>query len=57
MKDMKLYESPQVTVNDMELSSFLCASIGTMTNYFEVDEIVNTGTEDLDFDSDYLELN
>ena len=53
MKDMKLYESPQLTVSDLELSSFLCASIDRMTIMFEVDETENTGTEVLTFDSDY----
>lgn len=49
---MKEYKKPELILEEIDLTSFLCASIGHMEMVIEVDEYGNTGEEVLNFDSD-----
>lgn len=49
---MKEYKTPELLFEEIDLTSFLCASIGHMETVIEVDEYSNTGEEVLNFDSD-----
>ena len=49
---MKEYKTPELLFEEIDLTSFLCASIGNMKMVIEVDDYSNTGEEKLNFDSD-----
>ena len=49
---MEKYIKPEVSFSVVDLTSFLCASIGEMNLTIEVDEYANTGEEGLTFDED-----
>ena len=49
---MEKYIKPEVSFSSVDLTSFLCASIGKMNLTMEVDEYTNQETG-LVFDSDY----
>ena len=50
---MEKYIKPEVLDAEVELSLFVCVSIGEMNNLVEVDEYENIEEEGLNFDSDY----
>lgn len=45
-----VYVEPQTLVNLVELEGFICQSIRTLYKTMEVDEYVNKGELNLDFD-------
>lgn len=49
---MKEYKKPELIIEEIDLTSFLCVSIGKMEMTIEVDEYANTGEEGLTFDED-----
>lgn len=49
---MKEYKKPELILEEIDLTSFLCVSIGKMEMTIEVDEYANTGEEGLTFDED-----
>lgn len=48
-----IYVSPTTAIAPVELGGFICQSIDEMTVCLDVDEIVNQGAEDLQFNSDW----
>lgn len=48
-----IYVSPMTGVTLVELGGFVCQSIKEMTMTVEVDEIVNSGTQELEFNEDW----
>lgn len=47
------YREPVTQVAAVEAEGFICVSIQCIQLHTEVDEYVNEGFENLDFDSDY----
>ena len=50
---MEKYIKPEVSFSSVDLTSFLCVSIGKMNLTMEVDEYANQVEKELIFDSDY----
>lgn len=47
------YAEPMTMVSVVESEGFICVSMNVIHYNIEVDELQNTGTEELDFNSDW----